>query len=114
MKCEGCPVAPGLTCLGESVGRLCHLARTRADYRRHFVRLATEGAALAGRPVDLDEVLAAVTGCPQRGGVLPVSDQAECGCSELTECRAGHGRRAGQVTLQDCRACRLDAPGLGV
>lgn len=52
-----------------------------------------------------------VVACPDRGPVLPISLQSECGCGggpELTECRAGRGRRdrPGRVTLRECLACR--------
>lgn len=50
-------------------------------------------------------VLAAVAACPHRGSVLPVGRQPECGCAELTECRAGKGRRAGEVTRAECMEC---------
>jgi hypothetical protein len=49
--------------------------------------------------------LALVRECPDRGGVLPVSLQPECGCAELTECRRGRGRRPGRVTLDECLEC---------
>jgi hypothetical protein len=52
------------------------------------------------------QVLAAVMACPDRGSVLPVGLQPECGCAELTECRAGHGAMPGRVTTADCVACR--------
>jgi hypothetical protein len=50
----------------------------------------------------------AVNDCPDRGSILPISQQADCGCQgrELTECRAGKGPVAGRVTLQDCFACK--------
>src|SRR4051794_7389173 len=105
MKCALCPVVvAGETCLGESVTRLCEFARTRNDYRRQLARLAH---APAGPPAvhDLSDVLAEVAHCPHRGPVLPATFQPECGCSELTECRAGRGARPGLVALSDCLAC---------
>ena len=107
MKCSACPVKSGaLICLGESVERLCVLSKTREDYRRQLVRLAAEASdPPAARSVELDDVLAAVAVCPHRGGVLPVSLQPECGCSELTECHAGKGAVTGVVALGDCLAC---------
>ena len=106
MRCETCPVR-GAACLGESVPRLCVLARTRGDYRRQLTRLAEEALAGGAEPrrLDLREVLAVVSGCPERGPVLPPTLQPECGCSELTECRAGRGEYPGRVTLQDCLSC---------
>jgi hypothetical protein len=106
MKCKTCPVPGAATCLGESVPRLCQLARTRADYRRELVRLGGGVSPGPGAcPHDMDDVLGAVARCPDRGQTLPAGLQPECVCSELTECRAGRGARAGRVTLQDCLAC---------
>lgn len=44
--------------------------------------------------------------CPDRGSVLPVSQQPECGCAELTACSAGKGKTPGAVTLAECIACK--------
>ncbi|WP_435005149.1 glycosyltransferase [Tundrisphaera lichenicola] len=51
--------------------------------------------------------LARVAACPDRGGVLPLSMQDDCGCAgrELSECRAGRGAIPGRVTLRECIAC---------
>jgi hypothetical protein len=107
MKCVTCPVTAGL-CLGESVPRLCTLAVVHDDYRRQLVRLASEVEPGRNRPtLDLHDVLAEITRCPYRGLVLPASLQPECGCAELTECRAGRGDPPGQVTTSDCVACVL-------
>jgi hypothetical protein len=107
MKCTNCPVVvEEAACLGESISRLCTLARTREDYRRELARLAHQASTSSARgPHDLQETLAAVADCPYRGAILPVSNQPDCGCSELTECRSGRGARPGLVTLQDCLAC---------
>lgn len=50
----------------------------------------------------------AVLACPDRGSVLPISQQDDCGCRgrELTECRAGQGALPGRVTLAECFECR--------
>lgn len=108
MKCPGCP-SPGDHCLGESIPRLCELARTRPDYRgylgRHVARVRAD-------KVELRDALAAVSGCPARGSPLPTSLQAECGCGELTECRDGHGSIPGRVNLRECLSCVIGrAPG---
>jgi hypothetical protein len=109
MKCASCPTSgePSV-CLGESVPRLCVLARTRADYRQQLARVAREAHTTA-RPctAELSDVLAAVAACPDRGGILAASLQPECGCSELTECLAGRGAIPGQVSLQDCLSCAV-------
>src|SRR4051812_24144859 len=108
MRCTACPVAAG-TCLGESVPRLCELAAVRDDYRRQLVRLATEFDLGSPWPtLDLRDVLAEVSRCPDRGLVLPSALQPECGCFERTECRAGRGQPPGQVTTTDCVACISD------
>ena len=105
MKCETCP-APVGTCLGESVPRLCDLASSREDYRRHLARLAEgEAGEPSGRTFTIEAVLSRVSACPDRGQVLPPGEQPECGCSERTECRAGRGVPSGSVTLPDCLAC---------
>ena len=104
MKCSHCPVSERY-CLGERAARLCELAATRPDYRRHLVEQARGVAATGGRPPSLDALLADVSACSHRGQTLPHTAQAECGCGELTECRAGLGRSPGRVTLGDCLAC---------
>lgn len=110
MKCATCPVAAG-ACLGESVPRLCVLARTRSDYRRQLVRTAVASApAASDEAIDLSAALGAISACPHRGPVLPLSLQPECGCSELSECRAGRGLVPGRVTLTDCLECVLRRP----
>ena len=56
---------------------------------------------------EMSQVLLAVRTCPDRGSVLPHSVQPECGCAELTACRAGLGRAgagAGAVSLEDIEA----------
>lgn len=51
-------------------------------------------------------VLARVSACPDRGGVLPISMQDPgCGCGELSECFRGKGKTPGKVGLRDCLAC---------
>lgn len=99
MRCATCPAAGG-RCPGEDVPRLCQLARDREDYR---LRLATLAAPAPVRPDRA--TLARVAGCPERGPVLPIGQQPECGCAELTACRAGRGAHPGRVTLRDCLAC---------
>ena len=57
---------------------------------------------------EMSRVLVAVRTCPDRGSVLPHSVQPECGCAELTACRAGLGRAgAGAVSLEECVRCRF-------
>jgi hypothetical protein len=52
--------------------------------------------------------LDAVDSCPDRGPVLPIWMQDDCGCRcrELSTCKAGKGEIPGRVTLQDCLACK--------
>src|SRR5947209_1882569 len=105
-KCDTCPVS-GEDCLGRSALRLCLLARERDDYRRALIARAGEAEPIpqtTGR-IATPEELEAVTSCPHRGSVLPVSLQPGCGCRELSECRAGRGTTVGRVTLRDCLAC---------
>ena len=59
---------------------------------------------------EMSRLLVAVRTCPDRGSVLPHSVQPECGCAELTACRAGLGRAgagAGAVSLEECVRCRF-------
>ena len=104
VKCDHCPVAEG-PCIGERASRLCELAATRPDYRRLLVEQARRISEVGGRAPTLDDLLGAVATCPHRGSVLPHRLQAECGCGELTHCRAGRGANPGRVTLRHCLAC---------
>jgi hypothetical protein len=105
MRCATCPVVRG-DCLGETVPRLCELARDRDDYRRLLVARAIGAEPPRSAPVVASRrTLDLVSSCPDRGPVLPVSLQPECGCAELSECRAGKGTPAGRVTLRNCLAC---------
>lgn len=58
------------------------------------------------RPPSTSARLALISSCPDRGSVLPHTLQPECGCAELTECRAGKGSKPGTVTLAECLACK--------
>jgi hypothetical protein len=98
MACESCPIGPGLDCLGSLGPEVCARIGTDAEFRAMAIRRA--------------EILAAwpfIQVCPDRGPVLPVSRQADCGCQgkELTLCRAGKGppHRPDAVTLDECTAC---------
>jgi hypothetical protein len=59
--------------------------------------------AVAVDPAVRDRVIT----CPDRGPVLPILMQADCGCrgKEVSECRANKGNVPGHVTLRDCLAC---------
>jgi hypothetical protein len=107
MKCPSCPIddAP---CLGESIPRLCVLASSRGgDPGR--VLAPPNGFALPqpDRPVDLEEVLALIGACPDRGMTLPHPEQPGCGCSEFNGCERGLGEQPGRVILRDCVVCSL-------
>ncbi len=105
MKCPTCPVIRA-DCLGEVVPRLCELARDRGDFRRLLVARALEADPPQPTPVVASRrALDLVASCPDRGPVLPISLQPECGCAELSGCRAGRGTAPGRVTLRDCLAC---------
>lgn len=103
-RCESCPVSPDRECLLATARHLCG----RPGYR-----------ALAARRAMAAELLPLVAACPGRGPVLPVSMQRECGCGELSLCRAcrGPASRPGEVTLDDCLLCVSSAfeefPALG-
>ena len=100
MKCHDCPVEHG-TCLGESHDHLCGLKRRRPAYRGQLRVLAGEAPSTDDTPARLARIAA----CPHRGSVLPHTQQPECGCRELTECRLGRGKHPGRVTTADCLAC---------
>lgn len=88
--------------------------RARVEVARSFARnrLALDrfGKDWTGLLCGLAESrrLALAAACPDRGGVLPISMQDDCGCrgKELSECRAGNGKVPGRVTLRDCLDCR--------
>lgn len=108
MRCPDCRHTAENACLGERLPRLCG----RADYAGYLAAApdpatADAVAAVAAR----NGLLARVAACPDRGSVLPVSLQAECGCGELSECRAGRGSVSGRVTLQNCMDCRASTVG---
>ena len=105
-----CPVQP---CQGEGKPAACD----------HWNRLNTWRAVPTANQAGRTEVASratldprlrdAVNGCPNRGLVLPISEQDDCGCQgrELTECRAGRGRSPGKVTLAECLSCRMAGRG---
>ncbi len=92
MRCGSCPFPIATLCLGETQFELCATPKPPGPTDR--------------------ELLPSVASCPDRGSVLPVSVQAECGCAELTKCGAGRGRLPGRVTLRECLACRRSTGGL--
>ena len=106
-----CPVDP---CPGATDAPACD----------HWNRLATWRAVPtldqprrteAMTPTRLDpKVRDAVNACPERGSILPLAEQADCGClgREWTECRAGRGASPGKVTLRECLACQTERLGL--
>ncbi len=105
LKCPTCPVTSGI-CLGETVSRLCCLARSREDYRRLLVTMAAGDVLAETPPGDAGlKALGLVSACPARGSVLPLKFQPECGCAELSECRRDKGKSPGRVTLRECLAC---------
>ena len=108
-----CPAVP---CAGEEDPAACaHWDRLVAWRAVPFVEQAAHALG-SFRPALDPRVRDAVNACPDRGSVLPISRQDDCGCRgrELTECRAGRGTHPGKVTLADCLACkaaRIDDPG---
>jgi hypothetical protein len=99
-----CPVLP---CPGATEPGICkHLASLAAwrslDPDEQTARLSMP------RPVINPAIRDAVNACPDRGSVLPISMQDDCGCRgrELSACKAGKGEVPGRVTLRDCLACK--------
>lgn len=102
---QACPTTP---CPGDSDLNVCdhwnRLTAWRAVSRADQVtRVET-----ATRPLVDPRVRDAVVACGDRGAVLPISEQDDCGCRgrELTECRAGLGVPPGRVTLLECLDCQ--------
>ena len=102
-----CPASP---CPGATDPRACaHWDRLQAWRAIPQAEQAALAGGAARRVLD-PRVRDAVNACPDRGSVLPVSEQDDCGCQgrELTACRAGRGVRPGRVTLVDCLSCQAD------
>ncbi len=102
---QPCPLAP---CRGTTEPAACdHWHRLNAWRGVSNQDQATRAEAATRAALD-PRLRDAVNGCPDRGSVLPISEQDDCGCrgGELTRCHAGQGRQPGRVTLADCFACR--------
>jgi hypothetical protein len=107
-----CPVLPAVFCPdlpcpgAESPGVCRHLAALSAwralEPDEQIARLSMP------RPAIDPAIRDAVNLCPDRGPVLPISMQDDCGCRgrELSACQAGKGEIPGRVTLRDCLACK--------
>jgi hypothetical protein len=121
-RCNKCPVLASVECRGDcprvDVGdpfalyQAVDLSEGPAGIGRvwpgHPFALLSPRDGIGPTPSDspaMSATLALVAACPDRGSVLPVSQQPECGCAELTECRRGKGARPGAVTLSECLAC---------
>ena len=107
-----CRHRPGASCVVEACP-----GRTDPGVCRHLEALAANRALspaqrrardLASRGELASAVRDAVNACTDRGPVLPISLQDDCGCrgKEVSECRAGKGKVPGRVTLRDCLECR--------
>lgn len=126
-RCDACP----LTCAGipkECDGYHCERITLEAKlpeapstryWHRKVLALSDESSnyaytAIKARQVVVgaihQTVLPLVMRCPSRGGVLPLSQQPDCGCTgkELSACAAGKGDIPGRVTLSDCITCRTE------
>jgi len=109
-----CPRYPALACPSrdcpgiDDPGICAHLKRLAA-WRALTTADQVERASSSGGSID-PIVRDAVIACPDRGPVLPISEQDDCGCQgrEVSLCRAGRGARPGRVTLRDCLDCRED------
>jgi len=111
-----CPVAPAVQCPkspcpGAADPAICAYLMALAAWRA-VPSGQQEAPDPAVRPAIDPAIRDAVNACPDRGPVLPLSEQDDCGCRgrELTGCRAGKGARPGRVTLRDCLDCRA-SPG---
>jgi hypothetical protein len=111
-RCRHCPVAPGSSCAGAEIPRLCELVdASHPDFAPAYLRLLGVDApppAVEPPPTPRRRGLAetlgllrAMKGCPRR------VERTDCGCGGLATCTAGKGR-AGVVHSGDCFDC-LDA-----
>ena len=103
---EPCPTSP---CPGLTDFRACEHWRRLAAWRAVPEDDQRDRTRTALDPRVRDAVIA----CPDRGSVLPISEQEDCGCRgrELTACRAGRGVAPGKVTLRNCLDCQADRLG---
>jgi hypothetical protein len=118
-QCAACPrIARGLDglCEAQTSGHVhyCHLA-AQGDHG-HDERLCGAAGIVTDSRAFLEQrrLLALVAACPDRGDVLPVSQQAPgCKSCERTACRKGLGATPGAVSLAECLYCRglLSAAG---
>ena len=108
---QACPADP---CRGATEPAACDHWRRLLAWRAVPAAEQVARAGAASRVALDPRVRDAVNACPDRGPVLPISQQDDCGCRgrELTECRAGRGARPGRATLADCLACRAASLGL--
>ena len=106
-----CPVEP---CPGATDPGVCDHWGRLAAWRAVPVAEQADRAGGAARSAIDPRVRDAVLGCADRGPVLPVAEQDDCGCRgrELSSCRAGRGVRPGRVTLRDCLDCQATRLGL--
>lgn len=100
MRCADCPVKTEITCAFDVRGwtKRCE-AISRGDSHQIYQAASQSEGQKA-------ESLEAVKNCPSRGPTLPHTLQPDCGCAELSECRAGKGTVPGRVTLQNCIECQ--------
>ena len=105
---DGCPRVsqrcPTVPCRGATDPALCAHWSRLGRWRRWGPKEQVDRT----RPRLDPRVRDAVNACADRGAVLPISEQADCGClgRELTRCHAGRGLALGKVTLLDCLDCQ--------
>ena len=106
-----CPDDP---CPGPGDPGVCSHLRRISGWRSLPAEVQSERIRDPARGID-PAVRDAVHACPDRGPVLPVSEQDDCGCRgrEVSLCRAGRGAKPGRVTLRDCLDCREAFVGVG-
>ena len=102
---QACPQTP---CPGAVEPGACDHWHRLSTWRAVSSGAQLARTARAGRATLDPRVRDAVNACPDRGPVLPISQQDDCGCQgrEVSLCRAGWGRQSGKVTLADCLGCQ--------
>jgi hypothetical protein len=106
MRCDECPVRPGLACWGETHPPACgYVAAGRREWIAHLVAMAegkpgNQGTiATSPRPAVREEVRLSLL-----RNACPHAKAASCGCSDLRQCSLGKGKD-GIADRATCYAC---------
>jgi len=101
-RCRHCPAAPGTSCAGVTVARLCELVDPdHPDHDPAYRNVLETPPPPVRRLRGLGEtlaLLAAMKACPHR------TERTDCGCGGMAACTSRKGR-AGVVHSGDCFDC---------